>query len=359
MHGALSGMKAACKHLPAPMKALLAPKLEPYPRLDLTKVPPLAQGHTSAPQKPLGKHEAQCAQEHPDVQNVLGLAIDYFLGFYFLKCAYPDLRVKTTFYQDTLTRSKWDLKLPLLQTRLQEDMDYRSGLSTVLFSRISIWHGKVKAAAHQVVYGHYQVQHNCAGLVTRLLDKQSFIYPHKADVCLFLSFAGLVDSPLTQKIDPRTHEVMHVKLEKRQPYGHKGIPAVASCFFKGPNSIAEHVEAMFVCNAAGNLEASQSVVALSCAGIFSTINNYSTGEHKPANFEGSRVQDVYEVHIMILQKLEGKHPEQYHMMMENISNVALLPTQPYIRRRSSFAKGTKAPLTLLQQEALSMLDWSD
>ncbi|KAJ7314167.1 hypothetical protein DFH08DRAFT_972919 [Mycena albidolilacea] len=93
------------------------------------------------------------------------------------------------------------------------------------------------------------------------------------------------------------------------------------------------------------------MVALSCAGIFSTVDDYSTSEHKPTDFEGSHVQDVYEVHIMILQKLEAKHPEQYHTMMENIFNVAL--------RGSSFAKGTKAPLTLLQQEGLSMLDWSD
>ncbi|KAJ7315810.1 hypothetical protein DFH08DRAFT_820382 [Mycena albidolilacea] len=119
-------------------------------------------------------------KQHPDVQNVLGLAIDYFLGFYLLKCAsYLDLRVKTTIYQDALMWSAQDLKLPLLQTRLQEDADYRSGLSMVLFGHISIWRGKVKTAAHQVVYGHYQVQHDCAGLVTRLLDKQSFIYPTK------------------------------------------------------------------------------------------------------------------------------------------------------------------------------------
>jgi hypothetical protein len=71
-------------------------------------------------------------KQHPDVQNVPGLAIDYFLGFYLLKSAYPDLRVKTTFYQDALTRSARDLKLPLLQTRLREDADYRSGLSTVV-----------------------------------------------------------------------------------------------------------------------------------------------------------------------------------------------------------------------------------
>ncbi|KAJ7818905.1 hypothetical protein B0H14DRAFT_2837945 [Mycena olivaceomarginata] len=304
MRGALSGMKAARERLPVPVKVHFSSycNSEPPPATKvnspLRSVPPSARGRTSAPQKPVGKREAQRAQEttikheyadpvhvkaepedgtftstggsgdislrknsrgtlnltkqHPDVQNVLGLAIDYFLGFYLLKCAYPDLHVKTTFYQDALTRSARDLKLPLLQTRLREDADYRSGLSTVLFGRISIWRGKVKAAAHQVVYGHYQVQHDCAGLVTRLLDKQSFIYPHKAD-----------------KIDPRTHEVTHGKPDKRRPYEHKGVPAVASCFFKGPNSIAERVEAMFVRNAAGNLEASQSMVALSCAGVSS------------------------------------------------------------------------------------------
>ncbi|KAJ7865719.1 hypothetical protein B0H14DRAFT_3442746 [Mycena olivaceomarginata] len=373
MRGALSGMKAARERLPVPVKttatschesqqpakASSAPKPKPYPRLDLTKVPPSARGRTSAPQKPVGKREAQRAQErpewndpqpsvshasgqrsrsrhhsttikheyadpvhvkaepedgiftstggsgdfslrknsrgtlnltkqHPDVQNVLGLAIDYFLGFTF---------------GNSVARGR--------------------GLSTVLFGRIRIWHGKVKAATHQVVYGHYQAQHDCAGLVTRLLDKQSFIYPHKAD-----------------KIDPRTHEVTHGKPDKRRPYEHKGVPAVASCFFKGPNSIAERVEAMF-----------KPLNQWLRFPVPVTVDDYSTGEHKPTDFEGSRVQDAYEVHIMILQKLEAEHPEQYHTMMENIFNVA--------SRGSSFAKGTKAPLTLLQQEALSMLDWSD
>jgi hypothetical protein len=54
---------------------------------------------------------------------------------------------------------------------------------------------------------------------------------------------------------------------------------VASCFFKGPNSIAERVEAMFVRNAAGNLEASQSMVALSCAGVSSYWCYSSISKH--------------------------------------------------------------------------------
>ncbi|KAJ7803880.1 hypothetical protein B0H14DRAFT_3154279 [Mycena olivaceomarginata] len=352
MCGAFSGLKAARECLPAPVKTTVTSRHERQQPAKASSAPSAPKPETTSkagPHQPVGKREAKRAQErpewndprpsvsrasgqrsrsrhpsitikheyaepvhikaepedstltstggsddinlrknrrgtlnltkqHPDVQNVLGLAIDYFLGFYLLKCAYPDLRVKTTFYQDALTWSARDLKLPLLQTRLREDADYRSGLSTVLFGRISIWRSKVKTAAHQVVYGHYQVQHDCAGL----------------------------------KMDPRTHEVTHGKPDKRRPYEHKGVPAVASCFFKGPNSIAERVEAMFVRNAAGNLETSQSMVTLSCAGIFSTVDDYSTGEHKPTDFEGSRVQDVYEVHIMILQKLEAEHPEQYH-----------------------------------------------
>ncbi|KAJ7157832.1 hypothetical protein C8R46DRAFT_418658 [Mycena filopes] len=240
-------------------------------------------------------------QQHPDVQSLLGLALDYFLGFYLLKCAYPDIRLKTTFYQDALTLSARDLNLPLIEARLRQDAEYRSGLATVLSGRVSLWRGKVKGAALQVVHGHYHVQHDCAGLVSRLLD----------------------------------NTFQFGKPDNRRPYEHPAIPAVVSCFFKGPNSIAERVEAMFVRNPAGNLEASQAMVALACAGVHSTLEDFSTGEYKQSDFEGSRVQDIYE----------------YHSLMEDIFNVA--------SRGSSFAKGTNAPLNTLQQEALSMLDWSD
>ncbi|KAJ7719153.1 hypothetical protein B0H16DRAFT_1475159 [Mycena metata] len=241
--------------------------------------------------------------------------------------------MRTTSSQDALIRAARDLKLLAIQNRLPQDLDYRSGLSTVLLGRVSIWRGKVKAAALQIAFGHYSVQHDCAALVARLLDKQALIYPFKPD-----------------KRDLKTNEIVYGKPDNKRPYEHKGFPAVVSCFFKGPNSIAERVEAMFVRNSAGNLEASKSIVALACTGIWGVLDDYATGEHKPTDFDGSRVQDVYDVHIMLLERLEAKNAEQYRTLMEDIFNTA--------SRGSQFAKGVKVP-TVQQQEALSMLDWSD
>lgn len=70
--------------------------------------------------------------QHPDIQSLLALGIDYFLGFYLLKCAYPDLNQRTTFYTDTLVRSARDLKLSALQARVQGDANFRTTLSTVV-----------------------------------------------------------------------------------------------------------------------------------------------------------------------------------------------------------------------------------
>ncbi|KAJ7498331.1 hypothetical protein B0H11DRAFT_2189657 [Mycena galericulata] len=99
---------------------------------------------------------------------------------------------------------------------------------------------------------------------------------------------------------------------------HDGVSAVVATFFKGQNSIAEKIEALFVPNEAGNLEATQPMVAIACAAIHSSLEDYSSGGHKHTNFEGSRIQEIYDLHIMILEKLKHQKPAQYHEIMEHI-----------------------------------------
>ncbi|KAJ7083908.1 hypothetical protein C8R43DRAFT_1051903 [Mycena crocata] len=124
-----------------------------------------------------------------------------------------------------------------------------------------------------------------------------------------------------------------------------------NAFFKGDNSISERVEAMFVRNAAGNLEATQAMVALSCAAIHNTLEDWSSGEHKPTNFDGNRVQDVYDVHILLLEKMKKENPDKYRSLMEDLFTKA--------SRGSSFTKGSKAATSLLAKEALAMIDFTE
>ncbi|KAF7354384.1 hypothetical protein MVEN_01127200 [Mycena venus] len=245
--------------------------------------------------------------------------------------------MKTRFAFDSLSRSARDQNFTSIHWRLLNDEAYREGLSTVLSGRISTFRGNVKTMAECVIYGKYGVQQNCAVLVGRLLAGQSYIYPHKPD-----------------KINPRTNLIEVVQFgqaDGKRPYEHEAIPAVVSGFFKGSNPIAERIQALFERNEAGNYEATQQMVALACAGIHSVLEDFSTGEYKRSNFDGSQVQDIYNVHIVLLETIKEEKPEKYRIMMENIFTLA--------SRGTSFNKGRKAAPTLLKKEALAKLDLSD
>ncbi|KAJ7504016.1 hypothetical protein B0H11DRAFT_2222113 [Mycena galericulata] len=334
------------------------------PKLDLAQMQSNSRGRSTVPEKPRGKRELQRDQERPawdseiprapsrkpsttvrvkeepseapvprrikqehevqasrtslsTFQRTLQLAIDYYLGFHLTKSTYPELLLKAKFANDALIRSAQDQDFTAILARLTGDKDYRESLATVLSGRVSSFRGSVKITATSILYGKY-----------------AYIYPHKPD-----------------KIDPRTQLPIAGKPNTKKPFMHDGVSAVVATFFKGQNSIAEKIEALFVPNEAGNLEATQPMVAIACAAIHSSLEDYSSGGHKHTNFEGSRIQEIYDLHIMILDKLKHQKPAQYHEIMEHIFAEA--------SRGSSFAKGSKAPPTLLQKEALAMLDLSD
>ncbi|KAJ7333946.1 hypothetical protein DFH08DRAFT_1019750 [Mycena albidolilacea] len=272
--------------------------------------------------------------QHRDVGKTCQLGLDYYFGFHLTRNSYPDVPLKTQFAFDSLSRSAHDQNFTSIHWRLLNDEAYREGLATVLFGRISTFRGNVKAVAESIIYGKYGVQQDCAGLVGRLIAGQSYIYPHKPD-----------------KLNPRTNLIEFGQADCKRPYEHEAIPAVVGGFFKGNNSIVERIQAMLERNEAGNYEATQPMVAIACAGIHSVLDDHSTGEYKRSNFDGSRVQDIYDVHILLLETIKEEKPDKYRVMMENIFTLA--------SRGTSFTKGTKAAPTLLQKEALAKLDLSD
>jgi hypothetical protein len=68
--------------------------------------------------------------------------------------------------------------------------------------------------------------------------------------------------------------------DRKKPYQHDGVIAVATGFFTGQAPIAERVEAMFVRNEAGNYEATPPMVAISCAAVSPTSSPQALSIHK-------------------------------------------------------------------------------
>ncbi|KAJ7318504.1 hypothetical protein DFH08DRAFT_819783 [Mycena albidolilacea] len=123
---------------------------------------------------------------------------------------------------------------------------------------------------------------------------------------------------LLLRMDFQTKKMMPGEPDHKKPYQHDGVIAVATGFFNGQALIAERFEAMFVWNEARNYEATLPMVAISCAALSDAMNDLSTGEHKFAKFEGSWVQDIYNVHIQLLTTLKQTKPARYHSTMEMI-----------------------------------------
>ncbi|KAJ7783990.1 hypothetical protein DFH07DRAFT_948993 [Mycena maculata] len=315
---------------PARKPGIVKVKLEVKPEpADVGLPPPTA--HTGSIDIRFDGKRVGLKNQHPDVKKTGQLAIDYYLGFHLLKNSYPDVLEATKFAKDALLRSARHLGFKAIEARLIADDEYREALTT-LVGRVSTFRGQVKPAATSSIYGNYKVQHGCADLVARLLAGVSYIYPHRPD-----------------KFDPKSSLVIPGKPDGKKPFEHEGIPAVIATFFQGQESIAEKIAALFNRNENGNLEVPQPMVAMSCAGLHSTFDDWSSGEHRPTNFDGHRVQEIYELHILLLKKLETDKPVQYHETMERIFLQAS-------RGSVAFAKSFKVPPSLLQQEALAMLD---
>ncbi|KAJ6494456.1 hypothetical protein C8R45DRAFT_1095378 [Mycena sanguinolenta] len=119
--------------------------------------------------------------------------------------------------------------------------------------------------------------------------------------------------------------------------------------FKGKNAIAERCSEMFTQNTNGNYEATPSLVAISCAAIWSALQDWSTGKLHATDSDEKWFKDVYGVHRSILEKLKTSKPDQYHRTMEHIfaEAVAGIPFSQHIKTTKS---------SLIEQEAMLLFE---
>ncbi|KAJ7206576.1 hypothetical protein GGX14DRAFT_568136 [Mycena pura] len=270
--------------------------------------------------------------QRPKPQKTLGLGLDYFLAHLIHESFYPDVPDRARFILNALTTAANDLNYADVAAEIARDTpngrilsEYGEGLGSVLHGRTSTTRRPAKHAAETNMFSSYGVQNESHALIGRLQKGQAFIYPHKAST-----------------IDPTSQTVNPGRPETNKPYLHPGVTAVvADTFFNGPTT--------FVPNAHGNLEATAPMVAISCAAIYDTFEDWKTGVHKPTDFEGKRVQDAYELHHILLAQFKVDRPDIYRVTMETIFQKA--------SAGSSFSKhGASKKPTLLQQEALLLFN---
>ncbi|KAJ7226163.1 hypothetical protein GGX14DRAFT_386836 [Mycena pura] len=277
--------------------------------------------------------------QRPKPQKTLGLGLDYFLAHLIHESFYPDVPDRARFILNALTTAANDLNYADVAAEIARDTpngrilsEYGEGLGSVLHGRTSTTRRPAKHAAETNMFSSYGVQNESHALIGRLQKGQAFIYPHKAST-----------------IDPTSQTINPGRPETNKPYLHPGVTAVvADTFFNG-RKLAERIATTFVPNAHGNLEATAPMVAISCAAIYDTFEDWKTGVHKPTDFEGKRVQDAYELHHILLAQFKVDRPDIYRVTMETIFQKA--------SAGSSFSKhGASKKPTLLQQEALLLFN---
>ncbi|KAK7031891.1 hypothetical protein R3P38DRAFT_2521988 [Favolaschia claudopus] len=271
-----------------------------------------------------------------DVVRIFHSALLYFFGDIAREHALPGIDKRTEFATNALLCAADDLSLPRIAERVNNDMDYRMALITLLTARLSTFRGNVKDAAVASLYGMYKVQNGCGDRVAGLLKGQTFIYQVKPDV----RCRHLLPCPPG-------------KPNYSKPFMHPAVGTVLAHFFKGRgnDSFGSRIENLLPRNKdTDEIELPKAMIALACTAIWSALSDWATGTHIHSDFEGSKVLDNYQTHITVLDMLAGK-PAKYQEMMDFLVQAATT--------NSTFSGAKAATASQMQQDALAMLDIED
>ncbi|KAJ6459243.1 hypothetical protein C8R45DRAFT_1221410 [Mycena sanguinolenta] len=160
--------------------------------------------------------------QHSRVERTVQLGIDFYLGYYLFKLAFPGTEQKNPFALDALLNSAYNLELP-------DPVDLRTG--------------------------------------------------------------------------KRGDDVV----DTTKPYMTAGIHStLLIAFFKGSPSVASKYSELFETNKDGRKELQASMVALGGTAVHSSLNDDRSGHHVQSKFEGNAVQEIYDTHILVLDRLRAK-----------------------------------------------------
>ncbi|KAJ6527829.1 hypothetical protein B0H19DRAFT_1385404 [Mycena capillaripes] len=235
------------------------------------------------------EHEVGLKKQHPRVEKTLQFAVEYFLGYYIFRCSFPSTEQKHVFAGDALLNAAHRLELLDVRQRLMTDNPYRNLLAPLLHARASTFRLKAKVAAELTVVTNYGLRKNTEPRVVFPTTGMRYIYP--------LSLGP---------IDPTTGLPGPDLVDNSRPYMVEGIHApLSQAFFKSEPSIASKHSELFPTNEeTGQTELPAPMVALVATAVHASLNEHRTGRHVPSKFDSSALVEVYDTHMLILNKLQ-------------------------------------------------------
>ncbi|KAJ7709097.1 hypothetical protein B0H14DRAFT_3172540 [Mycena olivaceomarginata] len=226
----------------------------------------------------------------PRVERTVQLGIDFYLGYYLFKIAFPGTEQKNIFAKDALLNSAFTLRLLDVMERIKTDITYRNLLTPLLHGRASSFRLKAKNASDATVMANYALQGNAEARTGFLITGMRYIYP-------------LSPGP----VDPRTGKRGDDVVDTTMPYMAAGIRStLLLAFFKSSPSVADKYSELFETNKDGRKELPASMAALGGTAVHSSLNEHRTGHHVQSKFEGNAVQEIYDTHILLLDTLRAK-----------------------------------------------------
>ncbi|KAJ7300953.1 hypothetical protein DFH08DRAFT_1090378 [Mycena albidolilacea] len=115
--------------------------------------------------------------QHSRVERTVQLGIDFYLGYYLFKIAFPGTEQKNIFAKDALSNSAFTLRLLDVMERIKTDTTYRNLLTPLLHGRASSFRLKAKNASDATVMANYALQGNAEARTGFLITGMRYIYP--------------------------------------------------------------------------------------------------------------------------------------------------------------------------------------
>ncbi|KAJ3017244.1 hypothetical protein NUW54_g632 [Trametes sanguinea] len=247
------------------------------------------------------KKQGKAVQEIIDYVNE---QVKYHVSFI---DGFPDTGMKGTLSKKLLRKQAKKLGYDDIAGRLAADADYANKLARVPDNRISHLRTQVKKACASQVVSQYGLRPGDGGRVQRWLDRRFYIFP------------GDVDK----------------RLEKNLPYEHPiFVEVIASCFFRGSDSIASKWASRFKSSDPGRpdeVEVPQAMVALVATAVHNALMEWRSGAYRALAFHGAVFEEQYRSHLEILEGIKARSLRTYHAMMHRLFTAAWSSTDSTVR----------------------------
>ncbi|KZT19113.1 hypothetical protein NEOLEDRAFT_1183683 [Neolentinus lepideus HHB14362 ss-1] len=263
------------------------------------------------------KNKVNLTVQTPEIREVLHLAIDQVYVYILTKNAYLEVGTRHMVALDACTMAAEHLGtqyMPILN-RLQDgnEKGFRKALADIVDGRISVLRRDIKRIAINQVLRFYALSSGKADYVKTLMDAQRYMFPG---------------------------DHTHGQFNNREPWCHGAIVAVMRmAYFTGSGSFRDQHHDLFLCSD-GELWVPDAMVAL----IHVAIDEWSSGDYKPADFTGNSWARTYEVHISTLNHVRTVAAPRYYQTMN------------YLFQTVRAANGSGAVVTSQQPSTVSLMD---